>query len=136
MVLALGVALKVRSLDVKRFVLLGTIVAGLSALAPYWTGESAEEVIEHWPGISKDLIHEHEELAEKATALSIVTAAAAGVAFFLERRRPQTLGRSLPVVFVLSLLTLGVMGATAHEGGKIRHPEINPSEQASRGEIP
>jgi hypothetical protein len=130
MVLALAVAMKVQSIDIKRFVLLATVVVGASALAPYWTGESAEEVIEHLPGVSKDLIHEHEELAEKATVFSLITAVAAGVAFFLQGRRPETLRKSIPVVFVLSLVTAGVIGAAAHEGGKIRHPEINPDAGA------
>jgi len=133
MVVALGVAMKVQSIDIKRFVLLATVIVGASALAPYWTGEPAEEVIEHLPGVSKDLIHEHEELAEKATILSIVTAFAAGFAFFLQWRRPETLRRSIPAVFVLSLVTAGVMGAAAHEGGKIRHSEINPAASVSEG---
>lgn len=127
MVLALAVAMKVQSIDIKRFVLLATVLVGVSALAPYWTGEPAEELIEHLPGLSKDLIHEHEELAEKATVFSLITATAAGLAFFLQRRRPETLQKSLPAVFVLALVSAGIMGAAAHEGGKIRHPEINPA---------
>lgn len=39
---ALAVAMLIRSLDVKRLVLGTTVVVGLSALAPYWTGEPAE----------------------------------------------------------------------------------------------
>jgi hypothetical protein len=127
MVLALAVAMKIQSIDIKRFVLLATVIVGASALAPYWTGEPAEEVIENLPGVSKDLIHEHEELAEKATILSVITAVAAGLAFFLQRRRPESFRISIPGVLLLSLLTAGVMGAAAHEGGKIRHPEINPA---------
>lgn len=127
MVVALAVAMIVQSLAIKRFVLLATVVVGASALAPYWTGEPAEEVVEHLPGVSKNLIHEHEELAEKATVLSLLTAAAAGFAFFLQRRRPESLRKSIPVVFILSLLAAAVMGAAAHEGGKIRHPEIDPA---------
>lgn len=40
------------------------------------------------------------------------------------------LAASIPVL-LLSLVTSGVMGAAAHEGGKIRHPEINPAVGAS-----
>ena len=127
MVLALAVAIKIQSADVKRFILLATILVGASALAPYWTGEPAEGSIEHLPGISKNLIHAHEELAETATILSLVTAVAAGVAFFLQRRRLQTLQISIPIVLALSLVTAGFMSAAAHEGGKIRHPELNPT---------
>lgn len=131
MILALVVAIVVQSLDIKRFVLLATVVVGASALAPYFTGEPAEDTVEHLPGVSKDLIHEHEELAEKATILSVITAVAAGFAFFLQRRRMETLRISLPVVLTLSLITALLMGAAAHEGGKIRHPEIDPASEIS-----
>ncbi|MBC7659214.1 MAG: hypothetical protein H7249_05850 [Chitinophagaceae bacterium] len=132
-VLALIVAMQVPSIEIKRFVLLTTVVVGLSALAPYWTGEPAESVIEDLPGVSKDLIYQHEDLADKATLLSVITALAAGGAFYLQRRRPETLSKSIPTVLVLSLITAGVMGAAAHEGGKIRHPEINPTSRALTG---
>ena len=124
MVLALAVAVAVESLDIKRFVLVATAIVGLSALAPFWTGEPAEEVIEHEPGVSESLIHEHEELAEIATVLSVITGIAAAAAFVLQRSRPATLRLTVPVVLVLSVVSAGMMGAAAHEGGKIRHPEI------------
>jgi hypothetical protein len=125
-VLALLVTLKLKSSEVRRFVLLATVLVGLSALPSLWTGEPAEEVIEDLPGISKELIHEHEELAEKATVLSVITAGVAALAFILQRRRPDTMNKSIPAVLFFSLATMGLMGWTAHEGGKIRHPEINP----------
>jgi len=40
-----GVAMKGQSIDIKRFVVLATFFVGASALAPYWTGEPAKEVI-------------------------------------------------------------------------------------------
>lgn len=60
MVLALIVAMNVKSIDVKRFVLLATVVVGLSALAPYWTGEPAEEM----PPLSYRLMHPSAKLSE------------------------------------------------------------------------
>jgi hypothetical protein len=129
-VLALLVTLKWKSLDVRRFVLLATVLVGLTALPALWTGEPAEEVIEGMSGVSKSLIHEHEELAEKATVLAVITGGVAALAYLLQRRRPETLNKSLPVVLLFSLATSGLMGWTAHEGGKIRHPEINPDSPA------
>lgn len=125
-ILALVVALLVKSRDVRRFVLLATVLVGLTALPSLWTGEPAEEVIEGLPGISKNLIHEHEELAEKATVLALFTSGLAVMAYLLQRRRPETMNKSIPVVLAFSIITAGVMGLAAHEGGKIRHPEINP----------
>ncbi|MCX6125861.1 MAG: hypothetical protein NTV34_14095 [Proteobacteria bacterium] len=122
--LALLAATVLQSLEVKKFVLLATMIVGLTGLAPYLSGEPAEDVVEQLPGVSKDQIHEHEELAEKATILSVVTALAAGAALLLARKKPDTLKKSLPIVFSLSLVSAGLMAAAAHEGGKIRHPEI------------
>lgn len=127
-VLALIAATAMQSLDVKRFVLALTVIAGLSSLASYWTGEPAEEVVEHLPGVDKALIEEHEEAAEFATILAVITAAAAAGALYLQARRPETLRKTLPAVLALSVVTLAAMGKTAHEGGMIRHPEIRPDQ--------
>lgn len=132
--LALLCAMLLKSLDVKRFVLALTAVAGLAALPAYFTGEPAEDVAENLPGVTKALIHEHEEAAEFATVLAVVTGLAAAAALVLARRRPELLQKGVPGVLLLSLVTLGAMGKTAHEGGKIRHPEIRGDQPASEGE--
>ncbi len=126
MVLALGVAIMIQSRDIKRFALVATAVVGLSAVAPFLTGEPAEEVIEDLPGVQKALIHEHEEAAEKATVLAVVTGVLALGAFVMSGRQADSLRYSVPAVFVLSVASAAIMGAAAHEGGKIRHPEIIP----------
>ena len=127
MIPALIVAMVVKSIDIKRFVLLSVVVVGISALAPYFTGEPAEDVVENLPGVSKDQIHEHEERAETATIVAVLTAAAAAAAFFMQRRNQDSLRRSIPIVLGLSLIAAGLMGAAAHEGGMIRHSEIDPA---------
>ena len=138
-VLGLLATLFLRSTDVKRFVLAATTVVGLSAIAPFLTGEPAEEVIEDLPGVQKALIHEHEEAAETATVLAVATGVLAGAAFVLSRKRPDTLRFGVPAVLVLSVASAAVMGLAAHEGGKIRHPEIIPggltTPAAAGGEV-
>lgn len=123
-VLGLGVAIVSRSIDVKRFVLLGTVLVGFSALLAYWTGEPAEDTIEDMSGVDRALIHEHEEAGEWAMVLGVVTGVAAAGAYALQRRKPESLRRTVPVVFVLSLVTFAAMAKTAHDGGVIRHPEL------------
>jgi hypothetical protein len=129
-VLALAFAMKVQSADVKRFVLLGTVIVGFSGLAPYFTGEPAEGVVEHMA--TENRIHEHEELAEKATVLSVLTAVAAGFVLFQQRRRSGSLQNGMAVVLGLSVISAALMGAAAHEGGKIMHSEIRSPDEASR----
>jgi len=125
--LALLFAIFVESVDIKRFVLLSTIVVGLSALAPFWTGEPAEELIEDRPGFDKQLVHEHEELAEKATVFSVLTSVLAGFVYWRQRTRNAFLQAGLKAVLVAALVSSALMAGAAHEGGKIQHPEIRPS---------
>ena len=129
-VLALAFAMKVQSADVKRFVLLGTVIVGFSGLAPYFTGEPAEGVVEHMAGVTENRIHEHEELAEKAAVLSVLTAVAAGFVLFQQRRRSGSLQNGMAVVLGLSVISAALMGAAAHEGGKIMHSEIRSPDEA------
>lgn len=135
-IFALAFATLTQSLDVKRFVLATAVVVGLSALAPFWTGEPAEETIEHLPGVDKALIEEHEEAAESATVLSVVTAVAAAGALLLQRKKVDSMKKSIPAVLVLSLITGAAMAKTAHEGGKIRHPEIRDRAAGAGGGAP
>lgn len=122
--IALAVAMVVSSLDVKRFVLSMTFAVGLSTLPAYWTGEPAEDIAENLDGVEKSYIHEHEEAAEFATVAGVITALASAAALVWQRRRPNSLRKTLPGVFALSAFTMTTMAKTAHEGGKIRHPEI------------
>jgi cytochrome bd-type quinol oxidase subunit 1 len=130
-VFALIAAILSKSIDLKRFVLLSTVVVGLSALAPFWTGESAEETIEDRAGFDKHLVHEHEELAEKATVVSVITAILAAFVYWRQRSKADFLDSGLKVVFIFALISAAIMGAAAHEGGKIQHPEILSSVSGS-----
>jgi hypothetical protein len=129
--LGLLVSLVWPSADIRRFMLAATVVTGLSSALPFATGEGAEEVVESLPGVSKHLIHEHEEAAEKATVLGFVTAGVALVAFVASRRRSDLLGVGVGVTLASSLVSVAMMGKAAHEGGKIRHPEIFSAHSTS-----
>lgn len=123
-VAALAAAAVSKSADVKRFVLALTVVVGATSLPALWTGEPAEEVVEHLPGIDEGVIHEHEEAAEFATVMAVITAIVAAGALIVQRRKPEMLGKALSVVLVLSLIAAAAMGKAAHDGGLIRHTEI------------
>jgi uncharacterized membrane protein len=101
------------------------VVVGLVALPVYFSGEEAEEIVEHEPGVSHDAIEAHEEIALFAAigagALGLVSLGA----LFLSRR-PDGGPAWLPMAsLVLALALAGIMGATAYRGGKINHPEAH-----------
>ena len=123
-VLGLAFAMWSPSQDIKRFVLVVTAIVGFSSLASYFSGDPAEHVILGQPGVKRSLIEEHEDAAKFATILAVLTAVTASAGFFIQRKRPEFLNRSMTSVFMLSLLTAAAMAKTAHEGGQIRHPEV------------
>ena len=118
-IMAVAMVRKNTTLTHTAFVLL--VLAALSALPVYFTGESTEEIVEGLPGVSEASIEEHEELAKTSLLVVLVTGALAlagliwkaGIARFLR-----------VVVLVLALGSSGLMAVTAHLGGQIRHPEM------------
>jgi hypothetical protein len=100
------------------------LIVALFAIPAYLTGEPAEEVVENTPGISENLIEEHEEAAEKAF---ILVEAVGGLALIglIARRFSRNLGNTLAVATLAGLLAGGGLVAyTANLGGKIHHQEI------------
>jgi uncharacterized membrane protein len=127
---ALVVAIKVQSVEVKRFVLFATVIIGFSALAPFLTGGSAAELVKSLPDITEARIHEHAEAGMYASILSLICAIMAGFALLQQSQRADGAQRMLPLVLLGALVTTAAMLKTAHEGGKIHHQEIrdeNPS---------
>lgn len=119
----LATALMRRDGTIARVALWTSAVLGIVAIVVYFTGEPAEEVVEHLPGVSESIIEQHEEVALVATTMiaAFATAALGALAMFR--------GRSLPRWIVVSslvgmLAVAGVMGWTANLGGQIRHGEI------------
>lgn len=95
---------------------------GLGAGAALWTGEPAEEFVEHRvAGVDEGLVHEHEERAEVATALAALAAAAGIGVLALGSSAPKLAGYGL---LALSIASAGGMAWTGASGGPIRHDEI------------
>ncbi len=96
----------------------------LITLPAFYTGEPAEEAIEHLPGISHRLIHEHEEAAELAFLLMNITGIMAIVYLLMQRMKlpiAQLLSKAL---LLATLITCILMARAGNEGGKIRHAEL------------
>lgn len=106
------------------------VVVGISAALAMMTGEGAEEAVEHLPGVSESIIHEHEEAAELTALITYALGASALVALWVFRRR--TIPRVLSVMaLVLTMATSGFVAYTAHLGGQIRHTEIRSGAVAT-----
>ena len=121
--LLLFVAFVRRSGELARVSLAILALVGAMAALVFFTGEPAQESIEHLPGFSERLIDRHEDVAEVATIATGIVGALALGALIVYRRR------ALPRWMTLFALFAGVgstalMGYTANLGGQIRHTEI------------
>lgn len=109
------------------------LVAAAVAGAPvFLTGEPAEELVEHRPGVSEAAIERHEEAAEAAiVVLGAVGVVALGGLFAFRRRRiPAWFGYA---GLTLALLGAGVLARTATLGGQIVHAELRDGAGSAAG---
>ena len=121
-ILIVGLFLKNKTLQNTSYVLF--IVAAIFGALSMSTGEGAEELVEDMPDIGKQIIHQHEELAEKLALLLYVlgTLSLAGLYLNFKNNAKAKL---------LSFLILGIAAAglflaqkVGTSGGEIRHTEI------------
>lgn len=122
-VLVMGLVNKTRQTLIAGYIVL--LISSLGALIAHQTGEAAEEAVEHLQGFSEKLIHEHEESAEIAFIAMIVLGLLSLVALFLAYRKSSY---SYPVgwiIFIISLVSFGIIARTGYLGGQIRHTEIS-----------
>jgi len=110
-----------RALDIA---LVGILFSGLAVLPVFWSGEGAEDTVEHLPGVMESAVDRHANAAVFAAVLTVI---AGGVAFITLLMRKRGMGfakwgqRS---VVLAGLLAIMAMGWTANLGGQIRRPEI------------
>lgn len=138
-----------RSKVAVRVGLIMLVASGLIAVPVYLTGDSAEELVEHLPGVSEAVIDQH----QSAATLSLVFAGVSGAlalltllfSLSLEPSRsssgkelvarnsitPKVPGTLFVVTMLVTLLGGASMIRTANLGGQIRHTEIRASATQS-----
>jgi uncharacterized membrane protein len=107
-------------------------LAGLTTVPAYLTGEPAEEAVEEMAWADRDIIHDHEESAEAALVLALITAASAGALLAWQTQliklplKDSIKVQSLMfyVCLAVAIVTTAVMANAAHKGGLIRHEEL------------
>lgn len=114
----------------RRFAFLVLMLSALSAVPVFLTGEPAEEVVEHLPGVVESLIEKHEEAGEVALVLSVMTGVLALIGLLLDRAVVEASGQSRRLrlsryaVVLSALLAIGALAITANLGGQVRHTEV------------
>ena len=99
-------------------------ITSLSTVPAYFSGEGAEELVEHLPGISENLIEEHEEYAEIALFVSQLTGLLALATILAARTSERFLRFGSMITLAAAAGSFTLMGLVANTGGKINHPEL------------
>lgn len=108
------------------------LAAGLFTIPVYLTGENTEEIVEHLPGVSENLIEQHEEVAGIALVL-ISISSIVSLAGLASGRFPKLAKAMKLTALFFALGSAAVMAQTAHLGGQIRHTEIRNGFVAQGG---
>ncbi|SFJ11142.1 Uncharacterized membrane protein [Kaistella treverensis] len=122
LVLAYGLWTKSNETKVAAYGLffLSSIGAGIA----YITGEPAEESVEHLPGIFEVTIERHEDFAIYALVSLIILGLASILGVYLTLRKSPATRTFAFVIFLISLVSFGLVARTGFLGGQIRHSEI------------
>ena len=130
-VVLFAAALVRRNDTLARTALLTCVVLALVAVVVYFTGEPAEEAVEHLPGTSEAALERPESLALVATILLGIAGVASATTLVVLRRRLVVPSLVSATGLAASVLLAGVLAATASLGGEIRHSEIRGDETAA-----
>jgi len=103
-------------------ILVLTAVAGVVANR---SGEPAEDAIRGFPGVRREVIHAHEEMAKRAYLLAgaLGILALGGLVCWRKKSVPSS---AAAVAVLATAFVTGAMIYTALLGGRVRHTEVRP----------
>ena len=132
-ILLTGIILKNNTVKSTAYVLF--IVAAVFAAFSMGTGEGAEEMVEDMPTVGKQIIHEHEEIAEKFALVLYALGAMSLISIYFSITK-KAIGKYSAII-TLILASIGVFLAkeVGTSGGEIRHTEIRTNAIQENSEM-
>ncbi len=106
-------------------------IMAILAIPVFFTGEPAEESVEHLQGISKSLIHEHEEAAELAIWVMGLAGLLSISSLFMQWKQSLWASKLFMLTCLITLISFGLMARVGNLGGKIRHTELDNAAAVS-----
>lgn len=122
-VLAYGLWTKSNQTKIAAYILF--IISSVGAGVAYLTGEGAEESVEDLQGVIEATIKQHEDFALFALISLIILGLASLVGLFLTLKKSSLTRTIAFMIFIISLISFGLVARTGYLGGLIRHTEIN-----------
>lgn len=121
-ILIYGILFKNNTLKNVSYVLF--IVAATFAAFSMATGEGAEEMVEDMPNIGKQIIHDHEEMAEKLALVLYVLGAVSLLGLYANIKNHSKAKLVSFLALVIALVGVFLAQQVGTTGGEIRHTEI------------
>jgi uncharacterized membrane protein len=108
------------------------IVTAIFAFIGMSTGEGAEEIVEDMPNIGKQIIHEHEEIAEKLAVVLYVLGAVSLFGLYANIKNHSKAILTSYLALVIAIVGLFLAKSVGTSGGEIRHTEIRANIQKAQ----
>ena len=133
-ILITGIVLKNKVITNVAYVLF--VVAAIFAFFSMATGEGAEEIAEKLPSVTHQIIHEHEEMAEKLALVLYALGLVSLIGLFLNFKNHAKANLASYLALIIALVGVFLGKQTGTTGGEVRHTEIreNTSPGANSSE--
>jgi uncharacterized membrane protein len=107
------------------------VVAAIFAAVSMATGEGAEEIAEKLPSVTDQIIHEHEEMAEKLALILYALGAISLLGLYLNFKNHTKAVAVSYIALVVAFIGVFFGKQTGTTGGEVRHTEIRAKGTAT-----
>lgn len=130
-ILITGIALKNKVISNVAYALF--VVAAVFAAVSMATGEGAEEIVENLPEVTHNIIHEHEEMAEKLALVLYALGLVSLIGLFLNFKNHAKAHLISYLAVIIALVGVFLGKQTGTTGGEVRHTEIRTDATTLNG---
>lgn len=131
-ILISGIILKNNTVKNTSYVLF--IVSAIFAAFSMGTGEGAEEMVENMPTVGDQVIHQHEEMAEKLATVLYLLGVISLVGLYTNLKNKAKANLVSYLALAISCVGVFLAQQTGTTGGEVRHTEIRTNAvQAAAG---
>mgnify|MGYP003610906945 CR=1 FL=1 len=132
-ILIAGMTLKNASVKNTAYVLF--VVAAIFAAFSMGTGEGAEELVENMPSVGKQIIHEHEEMAENFAVVMYVLGFCSLLGIYFDYKNHLKAKLVAAIVLIVAIVSVVFAALVGNSGGEIRHTEIRANADTTTNTV-
>ena len=106
-------------------------ISAIFGFASMFTGEGAEEIAENLPSVTDQIIHEHEEMAEKLALVLYALGAISLLGLYLNFKKHSKAAAVSYIAMLVAVIGVFLGKQTGTTGGEVRHTEIRANPTAT-----